>query len=117
MSDAIEAALSSALEKSGRIVPDGADREIETLRAQVATYEDAMEACRSTIVDLHSRLADCQAVIRSRGHEADCPTARCVHCRQKWVACREYDGRIPHAFRASPCSDACGHDRTTGEKA
>ena len=69
-----------------------------------------------------AKLADCQAVIRDRGHDADCPVTQC--CKvcgmpKLWTAHRPMFDDYPehHEFQAGPCSDACGHDRTTGEKA
>ena len=85
--------------------------EIEALRAQVAVLQEQKDKWvgwakeSSAQVDLlKSKLADCQAVIWKRGHDADCPA-------------------YPNNLDGSPrgwigeCSDDCGHDRTTGEKA
>lgn len=59
--------------------------------------------------ETESKLADCQAVMRHKGHDADCPAAPCYQCQE---------GR-PHTcnYKPGPCSDACGHDRITGETA
>ena len=63
---------------------------------------------------LRAKLADCQAVIRSRGHDADCWAERCVICGNPPSSF----GPLPsHDFEPGPCSESCGHDRTTGEKA
>ena len=70
-----------------------------------------------------AKLADCQAVIRDRGHEADCPANWCYKPLPFVDQCgyrQESHGDLPrvdHEFQPGPCSDACGHDRTTGEKA
>ena len=69
-----------------------------------------------------AKLADCQAVIRDRGHEADCPasSSACAICglHELLHPCVTYFGDSQkHNFNRGPCSDACGHDRTTGEKA
>ena len=86
--------------------------------------DEALEALESTDEQraLRAKLADCQAVIRSRGHDADCPVTQC--CKvcgtpKMWTAHRSIFDDYPeyHKFEPGPCSDACGHDRTTGEKA
>ena len=67
---------------------------------------------------LRAKLADCQAVIRHKGHDKRCPANLCHFCgaAPEWKA--HDDGSVGHAFiPRGPCSDACGHDRTTGEKA
>ena len=76
----------------------------------------------SEIEALRANLADCQAVVRSRGHDADCPVTQC--CKvcgtpKMWTAHRSIFDDYPeyHEFEPGPCSDTCGHDRTTGEKA
>ena len=76
----------------------------------------------SEIETLRAKLADCQAVVRSRGHDADCPVTQC--CKvcgtpKMWTAHRSIFDDYPeyHEFEPGPCSDTCGHDRTTGEKA
>lgn len=76
----------------------------------------------SEIEALCAKLAECQAVIRSRGHDADCPVTQC--CKvcgtpKMWTAHRSIFDDYPeyHEFEPGPCSDTCGHDRTTGEKA
>ena len=67
---------------------------------------------------LRAKLADCQAVIRGRGHDADCPAVECRQCSHRGEHHSYYEdaGIISHQFQPGPCSDACGHDRTTGEK-
>lgn len=63
-----------------------------------------------------SDLADCQAVIKHKGHDKRCPANLCHFCgaAPEWKA--HDDGSMGHAFiQRGPCSDACGHDRTTGE--
>lgn len=79
----------------------------ETLLARIQRMVAEIEALRA-------KLADCQAFIRSRGHDADCPA------RHKYMAGGiSFDVNVPPNARevSPPCSDACGHDRTTGEKA
>lgn len=119
------------------------DREIETLRAQVAELNEARNyaarlfkalAPQCEVLDTvpglltqidnwcagaKSDLADCQAVIRSRGHDVDCPAVNCAICgNPPSSTTNHYFGSLPsHNFQPGPCSDACGHDRTTGEKA
>ena len=78
-------------------------------------YKDVVAAYRdSEIETLRAKLADCQGVIRSRGHDADCERNWCRHCD---VAMHAHTFPISHPLESRPCSDACGHDRTTGEKA
>jgi len=65
--------------------------------------------------------ADCQAVIRHKGHDADCPARACSfvgftsRCSQSPAWHKVV--KVGHEYQSPPCSDACGHDRTTGEKA
>ena len=74
----------------------------------IAAYRD------SEIEALRAKLADCQAVIRHKGHDADCWAERCVICGNPPSSF----GPLPsHNFQPGPCSESCGHDRTTGEKA
>lgn len=68
----------------------------------------------SEIEALRAKLADCQAVIQHKGHDADCERNWCRHCD---VAMHAHTFPISHPLESRPCSDACGHDRTTGEKA
>lgn len=74
----------------------------------IAAYRD------SEIEALRAKLADCQAVIQHKGHDADCERNWCRHCD---VAMHAHTFPISHPLESRPCSDACGHDRTTGEKA
>lgn len=91
----LERRKSHALSVAKRIIAAYRDSEIETLRA---------------------KLADCQGVIRSRGHVKGCPARFCAACTLSRAA---HDWEITPCknFQSYPCSDACGHDRTTGEKA
>ena len=73
---------------------------------------------QAEIEALRAKLADCQAVIRRRGHDADCPVTQC--CKvcgtpKMWTAHRSIFDDYPeyHEFEPGPCSDTCGHDRTT----
>ncbi len=121
------------------------DREIETLRAQVAELNEARNyaarlfkalAPQCEVLDTvpglltqidnwcagaKSDLTDCQAVIRSRGHSGTCSHfAECVACgkpQHNFAHHHIAERMADHAFIPGPCSDACGHDRTTGEKA
>lgn len=68
---------------------------------------------------LRAKLADCQVVIRSRGHAEHCPTNKCANCGWGTTWHGRADISLPRdcvVFIPLPCSDACGHDRTTGEK-
>ena len=92
-----------------------ADR-YERMQAAIAAYRD------SEIEALRAKLADCQAVIRHKGHDVDCPasSSACAICglHELLHPCVTYFGDSQkHNFNRGPCSDACGHDRTTGEKA
>lgn len=66
--------------------------------------------------ELRDKLADCQAVIRHKGHDADCWAERCVICGNPPSSItNHYFGPLPsHNFQPGPCSDACGHDRVVG---
>ena len=70
---------------------------------------------------LRAQVADCQAVIRHKGHDADCPGRRCSFdgfIGKCWVSRAFHDEhKLGHEYQSPPCSDACGHDRTTGETA
>lgn len=70
----------------------------------------------SEIEALRAKLADCQAVIRHKGHDADCWAERCVICGNPPSSItNHYFGSLPsHNFQPGPCSDACGHDRVVG---
>ena len=121
MSDAIEAARQAYLRSCGAYMTEGECPECEfaiqhRLGPAIAAYRD------SGIETLRAKLADCQAVVRSRGHDADCPVTQC--CKvcgtpKMWTAHRSIFDDYPeyHEFEPGPCSDTCGHDRTTGEKA
>ena len=94
------------------------DSEIEALRGQVAQHEANANRALAECQALVAKLADCQAVIRHKGHDKRCPANLCHFCgaAPEWKA--HDDGSVGHAFiPRGPCSDACGHDRTTGEKA
>jgi len=113
MSDAIEIAI-----EAWHNVYDGAEfaNTDKAIRAAIAAYRDGENEA------LRAKLADCQAVIRSRGHDADCPAASsaCAICglHESLHPCVTYFGDSQnHNFNRGPCSDACGHDRTTGETA
>jgi len=59
---------------------------------------------------LRAKLADCQDVIRDRGHDADCPTVACSVCGRL-----QHIGLEMHRFiTGGPCSDACGYSRCVG---
>lgn len=144
MSDAIEAAIAALCEYGwaginydGYRFPMGAlregvraaiaayrDSEIEALRAQVEVLQDGGDSLVQGMISIGAgrfeqlrlaelKLADCQTVIRHKGHDADCPAYNCIYCH----------GRLclilasAHEFQPGLCSDACGHDRTTREKA
>lgn len=96
------------------------EAEAKALRAQVATYEYAMEACRVTIVELQSRLADCQSVIRDRGHDWHCPAVLCEKCGFHQNSSWHKESNDPNDWcifePKDACSDACGHDRCAGDK-
>ena len=74
----------------------------------IAAYRD------SEIEALRAKLADCQAVIRHKGHDADCWAERCVICgNPPSSTTNHYFGQLPsHNFQPGPCS--CGHDRVVG---
>lgn len=124
------------------------DSEIEALRAKLAEFETALDSwmvvnwigvyekergisdtvalCLERALDverdeLKAKLADCQSVIRHKGHDEDCPARLCDECghlsgyAQHRPSYSIYADE--HPFQPGPCSDACGHDRTTGEKA
>lgn len=106
------------------------------LRAQVAAQKEVISNFAKANVSINNKwlaerqaresaetkLADCQAVIRRKGHDGDCPafSSSCVICGllELLHPCVTYfgDGQ-KHEFHPGPCSDACGHDRSTGEKA
>ena len=71
---------------------------------------------QAEIEALRAKLADCQAVIRHKGHDVDCPKMLCGRCG--YGAYGHWERFPPHVMEESsdPCSDTCGHDRTTGEK-
>jgi hypothetical protein len=148
MSDAIEAARQAYLRSCGAYMTEREcpecefaiqhqlgpaiaayrDSEIEALRGQVSELRTALHSVLRTneqnIVaanrhfETEAKLADCQAVIRHKGHDKRCPANLCHFCgaAPEWKA--HDDGSVGHAFiPRGPCSDACGHDRTTGEKA
>ena len=74
----------------------------------------------SEIEALRAKLADCQAGIRSRGHDADCPALKCGWCELPEHGQTAHNPKSHfylHDFVPGKCSDACGHDRTTGETA
>ena len=115
MSDAIEAARQAYLRSCGAYMTEGECPECEfaiqhRLGPAIAAYRD------SEIEALRAKLADCQAVIRKRGHAEDCPKMLCGRCG--YGAYGHWERFPPHVMVESgdPCSDACGHDRTTGEK-
>lgn len=72
----------------------------------------------SEIEALRAKLADGQAVIRHKGHDKICPALFCQRC---FIARTSYEHWAfvgdAHDFEPGPCSESCGHDRTTGEKA
>ena len=119
MSDAIEAARQAYLRSCGAYMTEGKCPECEfaiqhQLGPAIAAYRD------SEIETLRAKLADCQAVVRSRGHAGTCSHfAECVACgrpHHSFVHHHIAERMADHAFIPGPCSDACGHDRTTGEK-
>lgn len=75
---------------------------------------------RDENIALRAKLADCQAVIRERGHVWACPALMCGKCGFRQHASWHEDNGVPDDWcifePKGPCSDACGHDRTTGEK-
>ena len=110
----LERRKSHALSVAKRIIAAYRDSEIEALRAQVATYEYAMEACRVTIVELQSRLADCQSVIRDRGHDWHCPAVLCEKCGFHENSSWPKESNDPNDWcifeQKNEGSYACGHD-------
>lgn len=84
--------------------------ELEAARSTIAAYRDA------EIEALHAKLADCQSVVRARGHAEDCWAERCVICgNPPSSTTNHYFGQLPsHNFQPGPCS--CGHDRVVGVK-
>lgn len=91
------------------------DSEIEALRGQVAQHEANANRALAECQALVAKLADCQAVIRHKGHDKRCPANLCHFCgaAPEWKA--HDDGSVGHAFiPRGPCSDACGHDRVVG---
>ena len=72
---------------------------------------------QAEIEALRAKLADCQAVIRSRGHSGTCSHfAECVACgkpQHNFAHHHIAERMADHAFIPGPCSDTCGHDRTT----
>ena len=151
MSDAIEAARQAYLRSCGAYMTEREcpecefaiqhqlgpaiaayrDSEIEALRGQVSELRTALHSVLRTneqnIVaanrhfETEAKLADCQAVIRSREHDADCPARLCDECghlsgyAQHRPSYSIYADE--HPFQPGPCSESCGHDRTTGETA
>lgn len=91
-----------------------ATRRVHALRVAervVAAYHDAELAA------LRAQLADCQSVVRARGHAEDCATTQC--CKtcgmpKLWTPHRAMFDDYPeyHEFQPGPCS--CGHDRVVG---
>ena len=123
MSDAIEARLRRMNDELIMVGNDYSDvlldaaSEIEALRAQVAQHEANANRALAECQALVAKIADCQAVIRHKGHDADCPARRCRIC---WGFPDAPLHRKPapiyadeHRFQSGPCSDTCGHDRTT----
>lgn len=90
--------------------------EIEVLRAQVDAHDTLMTRmannCDAEVRRAAAALADCQAVIRHKGHDADCPTYACERCGDGPHVGLPYS---THDYRAGPCSDACGYERCTKE--
>ena len=85
--------------------------------------DEALEALESTDEQraLRAKLADCQAVIRSRGHAEGCPARHCSFVGFTG-RCGESPAwhkvvKVGHEYQSPPCYESCGHDRTTGEKA
>lgn len=72
---------------------------------------------------LRAKLADCQTVIRHKGHDADCPAVICGRgtCRGHKDKPYHFPSVDPddwcHFVPSGPCSESCGHDRTTETKA
>ena len=101
---------------------EGYTNTIVALRAQVAQHEANANRAMAECQALVAKLADCQAVIRSRGHAADCPINVCITCGRQIRGGSGFDARLHYCrsqglHKPGSCSDACGHDRTTGEKA
>ena len=95
---------------AGRYVPTDVRNIIEALEST-----DEQRALRA-------KLADCQAVIRSRGHAEDCDVTQCCKAcgmPKLWSPHLAVFDDYPeyHEFQPGPCAETCGHDRTTGEKA
>lgn len=83
------------------------DSESEALRAQLLEWQQAF-------ANQALKLADCQAVIRHKGHDADCRAGWCHKCGMSAHFHGHHGDR--HDFDPGPCSDACGHDRATEVK-
>lgn len=85
------------------------DAELAALRAQVAVHDTLMTRmasnCDAEVRRAAAALADCQSVVRARGHGGDCMMYLiCGRC-----GCNPCNKAVtPHAFECSPCS--CGHD-------
>jgi hypothetical protein len=97
------------------------------LRAQVAElttaqkhWFDTAQSYGDALVIASDKLADCQAVIKKRGHDADCSVHWCSYPVRGhlcgYIAKAHAELPIGHEFKPGPCSAECGHDRTTGEK-
>lgn len=97
--------------------------ELVTLRAQVADKDCAVAMLAAQtraklellgkVMELEAQLAECQAVIRHKGHDADCPARRCSfvgftgRCGQSPAWHKEV--KVGHAYQSPPCS--CGYSR------
>ena len=91
-------------------------RERNDYRSSFAKSRDDELSVAQEIDELRAKLAECQAVIRHKGHDADCWAERCVICGNPPSSItNHYFGPLPsHNFQPGPCSDACGHDRVVG---
>jgi len=92
------------------------DKFLKRAESIIAAYRD------SEIEALRAKLADCQDVIKHKGHDEDCPAASsaCAICGLHELlhpSVTYFGDGQKHDFNRGPCSEACGHDRTTGEKA
>ena len=96
--------------------------EIAALRAQVAEAKESerrqFELDGLRVLELQAKLTDCQAVLKSRGHEWNCPAVMCVKCGSHQTASWHEEANDPNDWcifePKDACSDACGYERCTG---
>ena len=120
MSDAIECAenLRNIILNAFCAMDRATELDIEcaenAAKAVIAAYRDGENEA------LRAKLADCQAVIRSRGHDWHCPAVLCEKCGFHQNSSWHKESNDPNDWcifePKDACSNACGHDRCAGDK-